>query len=100
MTNGREITLYIVDNQIVEYVQDYVYLGQVISVEKRQDREIARRILNFWSAFWKLKLYLLMKTIHMKAKKRLFEMYVLSIFKYGSQMWSLTKAQTEKLLRG
>lgn len=96
MTNGIQRALNI-EGQSVEYVQEFVYLGQSISFENRQSKEISRRIQNAWRAFWKLKQYLLTKDITIKAKKRLFEMCIMPILTYGSQTWSLTKAQSENL---
>ena len=96
LTNDLEHDLFI-NGEKIEYVQEFQYLGQIISFENRQDKEIERRITNSWKAFWKLKAYLTSKEIQMKTKKRLFEMCILPVMTYGAQTWSLTKQQQNKL---
>ena len=44
-----------INDEEVEYVEEFIYLGQIISFRNRQDKEISRRILNAWKGFWKLK---------------------------------------------
>ena len=45
LTNGPRNSIYI-DQQEIEYVENFVYLGQQISFESRQDQEISRRTQN------------------------------------------------------
>lgn len=36
----------------IEYVQEYLQLGQIVSFQTRQDTEIARRTENAWKSYW------------------------------------------------
>ena len=96
MTNGLENSIAI-DGHDVDYVTEFAYLGQLISFEDRQDKEIGRRTQNAWKAYWKLRKYLISKNIEMRHRRRLFDMCILPVLTYGSPTWSLTKKQQEKL---
>ena len=96
LTNGPRNSIYI-DQQEIEYVENFVYLGQQISFESRQDQEISRRTQNAWKSYWKLKPYLTSRKIEMRNRRRLFEMCILPVLTYGAQTWSTTKLQEQKL---
>ena len=96
MTNGSKGSVCI-NGSDVEYVDDFVYLGQNISFQTRQEQEILRRTQNAWKSYWKLKPYLTSRGIEMKNKKRLFDMCILPVLTYGAQTWSLTRSQENKL---
>ncbi|KAL0839057.1 hypothetical protein ABMA28_017043 [Loxostege sticticalis] len=57
MTNAAEHDI-VVNGQRMEYVDEYIYLGQIVSFENRQDKEIGRRIENAWKSFWSMKAYM------------------------------------------
>lgn len=40
---------------IVDYVEDFTYLGQLVSFGKRAVKEIQRRSWQGWKKFWSLK---------------------------------------------
>ena len=40
-----------IDGEVLEEVDEYIYLGQVIKLEKDHAREIKRRITIGWKAF-------------------------------------------------
>ncbi|MEL7307279.1 MAG: reverse transcriptase family protein, partial [Pseudomonadota bacterium] len=96
MTNNI-VTPITSDGHDLEYVNEFVYLGQLVSFENRQDKEIGRRLQNAWKAFWKLRKYLTTKNIEMQHRRRLFDMCILPVMTYGSPTWSLTKRQQERL---
>ena len=58
MTNDIPDYIFKIGDEPVEYVQEFTYLGQLISFHERQDKEIAKRIQNAWKQFWRLKNYL------------------------------------------
>ncbi|XP_022833711.1 uncharacterized protein LOC111361551 [Spodoptera litura] len=58
MTNAQETVYHeqiTVNNEEIEYVKEYIYLGQLISTEDCMKKEIERRITNTWKRFWSLK---------------------------------------------
>lgn len=50
MTNSTKRRVE-VDGQALHYVDEYIYLGQLVSFENRQEREIDRRIENAWKIY-------------------------------------------------
>lgn len=95
MTNGakRKVT---VDGQDIQFIDEYVYLGQIASFENRQSVEINRCIENAWKSFWSMKA-LLKGNLPLCLKRKLIDMCILPVLTYGAQTWSLTEAQKSKL---
>lgn len=85
-----------VDGTEIAYVDEYVYLGQIISFENRQNKEIDRRIDNAWKSFWSMKEYM-KGDLPISLKRVLIDTCILPILTYGAQTWSLTEAQKTKL---
>ena len=98
MTNHEELPILIENNQI-EYVSEYIYLGQLISFDNRSDKEISRRITLTWKKFWSLAFILLNPKIELKQKKEIIDSCILPTLIYGCQTWSLTSAQKTKITR-
>ncbi|XP_045454782.1 uncharacterized protein LOC123664232 [Melitaea cinxia] len=96
MTNGTEEPIYVLGNAI-EYVDEYVYLGQIISLKDLTSKEVEKRIGNAWKRFWSLREIFKNEEISMAIKRKLFNTCIVPILTYGCQTWSLTKAQTKKL---
>ncbi|CAH2105287.1 unnamed protein product [Euphydryas editha] len=82
---------------ITEYVNEYMYLGQLITTIKISTKEIETRIENAWKPYWSFKE--IMKDPKMSAivKGKLFNTCILPILTYGCQIWALTKAHVSKL---
>lgn len=38
----------------IEYVNEYIYLDQLISTEDAMQKEVDRKITNSWKRFWSL----------------------------------------------
>jgi hypothetical protein len=85
-------------NDLMEYVEDYVYLGQVMSFKDRQELEIGRRIGNAWKGFWRYRDYLL-GNLPLILKRKIMDDCILPTLTYGSQTWSLTKIQEDRLAK-
>lgn len=96
MSNGPTIPVS-VDGQPLQYVDEYTYLGQLISFKDRTEKEINRRISLSWKAFWALKFILLDKTLSRKTKIQALETCVYPVLLYGCQTWSLTGKHRTKL---
>ncbi|GBP24130.1 Putative uncharacterized transposon-derived protein F52C9.6 [Eumeta japonica] len=54
LTNSNKYEIKI-NNQPVEYVDEYIYSGQIISHTDTTTKEIKRRIANGWKRYWSLK---------------------------------------------
>lgn len=96
MTNSTEIPVSLDNNQI-EYVSEYTYLGQLMSFQNRRQKEIQRRIALAWKKFWSLKFILLDRTLNLKMRCSVMNTCILPALLYGAQTWSLTKKERDML---
>ncbi|RVE51592.1 hypothetical protein evm_003724 [Chilo suppressalis] len=87
MTNGSKINI-LVKNELIEYVDKYIYLGQVIATELQMQIELQRRTNNTWSGYWSLNK--IMKNNYMPSlhKKKVFDTCILQVLTYGCQTCS------------
>uniref|UniRef100_A0A914WUD7 Reverse transcriptase domain-containing protein n=1 Tax=Plectus sambesii TaxID=2011161 RepID=A0A914WUD7_9BILA len=83
--------------EAIERVDEFVYLGQLISFPRDLMREIRRRIQAGWNAFRKYRQFFTTQKIAMKHKRRLFNMYIVPSILYGVETWALTKAAETRL---
>ena len=96
MTNTREDPVQL--NHIpLEYVQQYIYLGQNISPNSNVEKEISRRIGLAWRKFWSLKFILMDNKPKKCPKAEILEKCVIPTLIYGCQTWSLTEKQKRAL---
>ena len=77
-------------------VDNYVYLGQNITAEHNIRREITRRNGAGWNSFNSIKTVLI-ATTDKSLRSQLFNSTVLPAMSYGSETWSLTKADETRL---
>ncbi|XP_063382894.1 uncharacterized protein LOC134669316 [Cydia fagiglandana] len=96
MTNSKERSSVEVDGQIIHYVDEYIYLGQLVSFSNRQDKEVERRVQNAWKSYWSMK-ELMKGDLPMSLKRKLVDICILPVLTYGAQTWSLTEIQKSKL---
>ena len=92
MTNATEEPVYI-GGEPLEYVQDYMYLGQNLSFHNNMEKEIKKRIGLAWKKFWSLKFILMDKSLKQTLKVEVLEKCVLPVILYGCQTWALTAKQ-------
>ena len=85
------------DGTNIPYVNEYVYLGQLISFDDSMEREVQRRITLAWRAFWSLKFVLLDKSLSRTLRIESLETCIYPVVLYGSQTWSLTSRQRRML---
>ncbi|CAG9835439.1 unnamed protein product [Diabrotica balteata] len=100
ITNTDEdITMRIGQDEI-EQVKDYIYLGQTIKLNKEnQTAEIKRRVRLAWAAFGKLSYILKNKRYPQHLKTKVYNQCVLPVLTYGSQTWTFTKANMDKIIK-
>lgn len=96
MTNSTEDIIKL-DNQELEYVNEYTYLGQTMSFNNATRKEIQRRISAAWSKFWGLKFILTSKAYSIKMKKDIMDSCILPLLLYGAQTWALTSRERRML---
>nr|XP_049696607.1 uncharacterized protein LOC126054557 [Helicoverpa armigera] len=95
MTNSTKRRVE-VDGQALHYVDEYIYLGQIVSFDNRQEKEIDRRIENAWKSYWSMKQHM-KGDLPLSLKPKLVDMCILPVLTYGAQTWSLTECQKSKL---
>ena len=66
-----------VENEELETVQRYIYLGQMIQNNGSQEKELKRRVMMAWSKFGKLSKYLQDTKLPLCLKKKIFTQCVL-----------------------
>ncbi|XP_037876062.1 LINE-1 retrotransposable element ORF2 protein isoform X1 [Bombyx mori] len=97
MSNSSQKNAIAVNNQELEYVSEYVYLGQLVSPTESMQKEIERRIANTWKKFWSLSEVMKNKEMPMAEKRKVFNVCILPCLTYGCQTWALTEKQQNKL---
>ena len=96
LTNGEPKDI-IVANEKIEYVREYVYLGQLVSFENNTGKEVQRRITLAWKKYWSLKEIMKNSTINLNIKKKIYDITILPCLSYGCQTWSLRKEDEDKI---
>ncbi|KAJ8724843.1 hypothetical protein PYW07_015801 [Mythimna separata] len=97
MTNGLREGIEI-GQEVIEYVDEYIYLGQLISTKDQHSKEINRRISNTWKRYWSLKEIVKNETIPMSIKSKLYNTCILPCLTYGCQTWPATIKSNKSLV--
>ena len=97
MTNIDSQSLVRIDNDIIEKVHEYKYLGQTLKMQDTTKEEVSIRIKSGWGLFGRYKEILCDKQLPISLKKRMFDLCVLPTITYGCQTWSTTKQINKKL---
>ncbi|GBP89626.1 hypothetical protein EVAR_57265_1 [Eumeta japonica] len=66
-----------IDDQQLEYVNEYIYLGKLVSPTENVQKEIERRIANTWKTFWSLSDIMKNKEMPKLKKRKVFNTYIL-----------------------
>jgi hypothetical protein len=102
ITRDKEVqqpdTNIIIRNKKVETTDSFSYLGCIVSNDQRMDKEIESRLSKASTAFNMLRgVIWYRKTISVEAKLRIFRACVLPVLLYGSEVWSLTVVQENRV---
>ena len=95
LTNGPVLPTRI-RGHTIEYVDEYIYLGQRISFRNQSTSEVDRRIKIAWGRYWSLK-HIFKTKLPPKVKKKAMDTTVLPTLLYGCQNWALSKKIINKL---
>ena len=86
-----------VDGKILEQVESYVYLGQIITEDGKCEVEIRRRIAIARSNFMNMKNLLTARVLHLNTRKKLIRCYILSTLLYASETWEINQLMWNKI---
>ena len=95
-TNVQSNTIKI-DNETIEEVDEYSYLGQVLKLTKDHANEVKRHITIGWKAFGKQRL-IFRSHLPICLKRKVYNQCVIPAMTYGSETWKLTKSLENKLV--
>ena len=86
------------NQQKIEKVTEFKYLGQATHLKDTTKEEIYARIRAAWSCFGKKNEEILQdKQLPISLKKQVMDQCILPTMTYGCQTWSLNKQMTNKL---
>lgn len=97
MTNYVKIPIKPENSAELGYVNEYTYLGQIISPTDITTKEIQNRINLGWKRYWGLKDIMKNSDISIEGKKKIFNTCILPTMTYGCQTWSYTKKNIKSL---
>ncbi len=84
-----------IENEALVLVEEYTYLGQMVSANPVHEKEI-RRIGLGWSSFSKQNL-VMNDNLPLSLKRKVYNQCNLPALTYGSEIWRLTKKLERKL---
>ena len=82
----------------IEEVDNYIYLGQMVTKDHVQEQELRHRIGLGWTAFSKLDSFMQNKRIPLRLQTKVHNELILPVITYGSETWSLSKTQLQKMV--
>lgn len=95
MTNRQNITIKS-DSTEIEYAEDYIYLGHLISFKSCNDKEVERRIKITWNKYWAMK-EVFKSNLPVTLKSKAMQTCLVPCLTYGSQTWPLSTKQTHHI---
>lgn len=95
--SNRHKSPIVVNNNTIDYVDDYIYLGKQVSFRKNNNiEEIDRRISITWKKFWAYK-EVMKSNMDLKLKKKVMDSCLLPCLTYGCQTWIFDSSANRKL---
>ena len=86
-----------INNHIIEQVDQFDYLGSLITFEGRCGEEIRRRIILSKNAYNKIKNLVTNSKISIELRKRFIKCYVWSVLLYGCETWTMGKEEEQRI---
>lgn len=87
-----------VEDKILEYTEEYIYLEQIIKCKKANEvAEIERRIGQAWASFNRQKQILSNRIIPLRLRKIVYGQCILPVLSYAAQTWTLHKGIMEAI---
>lgn len=86
-----------VEGRKLNWNQDVIYLGQLISFKERSEKEAKRRCAVAWRKYWSLKFILKNNKVSLANKIKIVRSCVFPTLTYGSQTWSITQKIIKKI---
>ena len=86
-----------INNHNIEQVDQFNYLGSMISQDARCGIEIKRRIILAKNAFSNIRNLLTNRKLSIKIRKRFLKCYVWSVLLYGCETWTMGKMEEQKV---
>lgn len=95
--NSTSNTRFTIGNIDIENVNEFTYLGSVISVDSGADADIVNKIKKAQRAFGQLKSIWDTRQLSTQTKLKLFNSNVKPVLLYGCETWRVTKTSTKRL---
>lgn len=90
-------TILWADNQVVQRVSKFTYLGCTLNEEWDHSQEIKCRIEKARAVFVKMKTLLCSKDLSLQLKRRLISCYVYSVLLYGVEAWTISETMEKRI---
>ena len=92
----NKCNLYLGEKEI-EQVDSFVYLGQLITNEGKNEKEILRRISIARCTFLQMSKSLCCRDMRLDTRQRILRCYIWSTLLYGSETWTISKTMIRRL---
>ena len=97
MTNFQTSNIIKIENDEIEKVDQYKYLGQTVKLDEHTREEVNIRIKAGWSCFGRYKDILCDQKLPMSLRRRMFNECVVATMSHGAETWTTTKQLEQKL---
>ena len=81
----------------LQYLPEYIYLGQLVAFKQTMKRGLKRRIAIPWRTFWSLKFIVLDRNLNRRLRFEALESCFFPALLYGCQTWKLAQNQKKKI---
>ena len=87
-----------INGRKIKEVENYIYLSQMVTKDHDQEQKLRHRIGLGWTAFGKLDSIMQNKSIPLRLKTKVHNECILPVIMYGSETWSLSNTQLQKMV--
>ena len=95
--NARNDQRIKVNDEQVDDVEEFLYLGALLDKEGGATKDIQQRLGKARQTFYRLRRIWDSSEISRKTKIQLFKTFVRAVLMYGCEAWKLTKTEAKKL---